>query len=426
MLARKLHAAAEGLMMRDRSREVGPPFAKGGNPWPVLALLCASVVLAMTTWFSATAVTPELKVAWSLTDSQVAWLTNGVQIGFVTGALAASLVNLPDIVSLNRLMAVAAIVAAGANALLLTEPGALAAVLCRFATGAALAAVYPPAMKLVSTWFSRNRGFALGAVVGALTLGSSMPHLFRALTEHIDWRLVIALSSAASFLAALSFLFAREGPHPFGRAVFDPRQIGRVLRDRDLLLVNMGYFGHMWELYAMWAWLLIFLRSAAGQTAPPALPSLITFAAVGAGLIGCIAAGFVSDRLGRTLTAASFMGVSGLCALSIGFAFDGPLWLIALIAVIWGVAIVGDSPLFSTAVTELSDRSFVGTALSLQMGLGFALTVFVIWLMPQIASLFGGWRWAFVVLAPGPFIGAAAMLTLRRSPAAIKLAGGKR
>jgi len=176
----------------------------------------------------------------------------------------------------------------------------------------------------------------------------------------------------------------------------------------------------------MWAWLLIFVRSATGQAATPALPSLITFAAVGAGLIGCVAAGLVSDRLGRTLTAASLMGVSGLCALLIGFAFNGPLWLVALIAVIWGVAIVGDSPLFSTAVTELSDRSFVGTALSLQMGLGFALTVFVIWLMPQVASLFGGWRWAFIVLAPGPFIGAAAMLTLRRSPQAIKLAGGKR
>ena len=397
------------------------------NPWPVLVILCISVVLSMTTWFSATAITPELRAAWQLSDSTVAWLTNGVQIGFVTGALLASFVNLPDIVRLNRLMAAASILAAGVNALLLLEPGPLGAVACRFATGVALAAVYPPAMKLVSTWFVRNRGLALGAVVGALTLGSSMPHLFRTVAEHIDWRLVIGLSSAASLIAGLSFLlFAREGPYPFGKAVFDPRQIGRVLRDRDLFLVNIGYFGHMWELYAMWAWLLIFMRTAADGTFPANMASLITFVAIAAGLVGCVAAGLLSDRFGRTATTAGLMIVSGLCALLIGFAFSGPTWLIVLIAIVWGVAIVGDSPLFSAAVTELADRDFVGTALSLQMGLGFALTVFVIWLMPHIAAWLGSWQWSFVILAPGPFIGAFAMMALRRSPAAVRLAGGRR
>ncbi|MCX8279142.1 MFS transporter [Phyllobacterium sp. 0TCS1.6C] len=397
------------------------------NPWLVLFILCLSVVLSMTTWFSATAITPELKAAWQLSDSIVAWLTNGVQIGFVTGALLASLVNLPDIVRLNRLMAVASILAAGVNALLLLEPGPVGAVACRFATGVALAAVYPPALKLVSTWFVLNRGLALGAVVGALTLGSSMPHLFRTITEHIDWRLVIGLSSAASLVAALSFLlFAREGPYPFGKAVFDPRQIGQVLRDRDLFLVNIGYFGHMWELYAMWAWLLMFMRTAAEGTVPPNMASFITFVAIAVGLFGCVAGGLLSDRFGRTATTMGLMVVSGLCALLIGFAFSGPTWLLILIAVVWGIAIVGDSPLFSAAVTELADRDLVGTALSLQMGLGFALTVFVIWLMPHLAAWLGSWQWCFVVLAPGPFIGAWAMLILRRSQGALKLSGGRR
>lgn len=399
----------------------------GGNPWPVLAILCLSVVLSMTTWFSATAVTPELKLAWALSDTQVAWLTNSVQIGFVIGALLASFVSLPDIVRLNRLMATASIVATCVNAMLLIEPAPWLACLCRFATGMALAAVYPPAMKLVSTWFVRNRGLALGAVVGALTLGSSMPHLFRTLTEQIDWQVVIGLSSAASLLAGLSFLlFAREGPHPFGRAVFDPRQIGRVLRDRNLLLVNIGYFGHMWELYAMWAWLLIFLRTAFGQGISPATTSLITFAAIAAGLFGCLGGGLLSDRFGRTATTAGFMIVSGLCAIMIGFAFDGPNWLVIGIAIVWGIAIIGDSPLFSAAVTELSDRDLVGTALSLQMGLGFALTVFVIWLMPQLAAAMGSWQWTFAFLAPGPLIGAWAMLKLRRSPVSLRLSGGRR
>ncbi|MFW7357550.1 MAG: MFS transporter [Brucella sp.] len=399
--------------------------ATNPNPWPVLAILCASVVLSMTTWFSATAVTPELKEAWRLSDSGVAWLTNGVQIGFVTGALLASLVNLPDIVRLNRLMAGAAILAAGMNAILLLEPGPVGAILCRFATGTALAAVYPPAMKLVSTWFVRNRGLALGAVVGALTLGSSMPHLFRTFAEQIDWRLVVGLSSLASLAAGLLFLlFAREGPYPFGKAVFNPRQIGFVLRDRDLLLVNIGYFGHMWELYA--AWLLIFMRTAADGMLPTHVASLITFIAIAAGLVGCVAGGVLSDRFGRTVTTAGFMIVSGLCALLIGFVFSGPIWLIVLVAVVWGMTVVGDSPLFSAAVTELSDRDFVGTALSLQMGLGFALTVFIIWLMPHVAAWIGGWQWSFALLAPGPFIGAWAMIKLRSSPLAIKLANGRR
>lgn len=397
------------------------------NPWFVLTMLGLSVVLSMTTWFSATAVTPELTRAWDLSPLTVAWLTNGVQIGFVSGALLASLVNLPDLIQLNRLMGVAALIAAACNAILLLEPGALGAVACRMGTGVALSLIYPPAMKLVATWFVRNRGLALGAVVGALTLGSSMPHLFRSIAENVDWHLVISLSSIASIAAAvLFFLFAKEGPQPFGRATFNPGQIGRVLRDKNLFLVNLGYFGHMWELYAMWAWLLIFLRTALDGTLLPSTASLLTFIAIASGFAGCILGGLLSDRFGRTLTTAGFMIVSGTCAVLIGLVFDGPLWLVACLAVVWGIAIVGDSPLFSAAVTEISDRDFVGTALSLQMGLGFALTIFVIWLLPQIADLMGSWRWTFAILAPGPFIGAWAMLRLRSRPAALKLANGRR
>ncbi|MBL8582740.1 MAG: MFS transporter [Rhizobiaceae bacterium] len=395
--------------------------------WRVLATLCVSVVLSMTTWFSATAVTPELRVAWNLSDSAVAWMTNGVQLGFVTGALLASLVNLPDIVRLNRLMATASVLAAASNALLLLEPGALGAVLCRFATGAALAAVYPPAMKLVATWFVRSRGLALGLVVGALTLGSSMPHLFRTITAQIDWQAVIALSSVASLCAGASFLlFAREGPFPFGKAVFNLRQTGRVFRDRHLFLVNIGYFGHMWELYAMWAWLLIFIQSSGVAAFDPQTASLITFTVIAAGFLGCFGGGLLSDRFGRTATTAGFMIVSGTCAIAIGLAFNGPGWLLFSIALLWGITVIGDSPLFSAAVTEIAEQDVVGTALSLQMGIGFALTVFVIWATPHVAAITGSWQWTFLFLAPGPFIGAWAMLRLRKSPASLKLAGGRR
>lgn len=406
-----------------------PPTGADASRWPVLAILSVAIVLSLTTWFSATAITPELKREWHLSPFVLAWLTIGVQIGFVCGALAASLVNLPDIVRLNRLMALSALVAAAANLSLLMQHGPVGIVAARVVTGFALAGVYPPALKLVSTWFNRDRGLALGIVVGALTLGSSMPHLFRSLSAAVDWRFVVKMSTLATSIGAvLFFLFAREGPYPFARAVFNPRQAGAVFRDRNLLLANLGYFGHMWELYAMWAWLLVYVNAslAAQQVSAAGRASLLTFAAIATGALGCILGGILSDRIGRTATTAAMMIVSGSCALTIGLAFDGPPWLFITILIVWGISIVGDSAQFSATITELSDQRFVGTALSVQLGLGFALTVVAIWLLPLMADSLGSWRWAFLMLVPGPLIGAFAMLLLRRSPASARLANGMR
>jgi MFS family permease len=397
--------------------------------WRALALLSIAIVLSLTTWFSATAITPELKREWHLSPFVLSWLTVGVQIGFVCGALGASLVNLPDLVRLDRLMALSAALAAAANASLLVEPSPIIAIAARVLTGFALAGVYPPALKLVSTWFNRDRGLALGVVVGALTLGSSMPHLFHSLSEAMDWRFVVKMSTLATSVGAVLFLFfAREGPYPFGRALFDLRQAGAVFRDRNLLLANLGYFGHMWELYAMWAWLLVYVNEALGSQHMSLVgrASLLTFVAIGMGAFGCILGGILSDRIGRTATTAGMMIVSGACAVAIGFAFDGPAWLFISILVIWGVSVIGDSAQFSAMVTELADRRFVGTALSVQLGLGFALTVVSIWLMPRMADFLGSWRWAFLMLVPGPSIGASAMLLLRRSPGSARLANGMR
>ncbi|TWF52207.1 MFS transporter [Neorhizobium alkalisoli] len=404
------------------------PSAPTGR-WTMLALLCLAVVLSFSTWFSAAAIAPELRRAWALSESTAGWLTNGVQIGFVIGAIAASFLNLPDIIRMNRLMAASAVLAAISNAILLLEPGPVAAVIARGITGFALAGVYPPALKLVSTWFMARRGLALAGVIGAITAGSSLPHLFRGLSSSFAWENVILLSSAASLIAALGFaLFTREGPYPFGRAIFNPRQIGQVLKDRDLLLVNAGYFGHMWELYAMWAWLLAYLSAALDKGGPTvsATASTLTFLAVISGVAGCFIGGLLSDRFGRTATTAGMMIVSALCALSIGFVFHGPTWLLACVIILWGISIIGDSAQFSAAVTELADRNYVGTALSLQMGLGFALTILMIWLMPHLAAFLGGWRWSFTILAIGPAFGTWAMLSLRRRPQAQKLAQGRR
>ncbi|RUU94428.1 MFS transporter, partial [Mesorhizobium sp. M7A.T.Ca.TU.009.01.3.1] len=335
----------------------------------------------------------------------------------------------PDLVRLSRLMAAAAFVAALANASLLFHPDPGGAIAARIVTGAALAGVYPPALKLVATWFTRDRGLALGAVIGALTIGSALPHLFRAALSALDWRPVVAAASLATAIGALLFLqFAREGPYPFGKAVFEPSRIGQVFREKPLLLANLGYLGHMWELYAMWAWLLAYTRAAfeAQAVGTTAAASLSTFFIIASGILGCLLGGYLSDRIGRTATTAGMMIVSGSCALLMGFLFTGPLWLFMLVAIVWGISVVGDSAQFSAAVTELADRRFVGTALSVQLGAGFALTVLAIWLTPRFADLVGGWRWAFLLLVPGPLLGAVAMLWLRNLPESVNMAGGLR
>lgn len=386
-----------------------------------------AVVLSLTTWFSATAILPELRAALGLTAETGVWLTNAVQAGFVLGALVSALLSLADVVSLTRLMALASFAAALFNAVPLFESGTGAVIAARFATGVALAMVYPPSLKFIATWFRTGRGLAMGTMVGALTLGSALPHVVRGLGSGIAWQPVLAACSLAGLAAATLFGFVlHEGPHSFARSRVDPRQIGAILRDRALMLANVGYFGHMWELYAMWAWILAYAGAAQASGLPLGNASLLAFTAIAMGAPGCVLAGWLADRAGRCATTALAMTVSGVSALLIGVTFAGPLWVFVIVTLIWGLAVVADSAQFSAAVTELADQSLVGSALAFQMGVGFAITIGAIWLMPVLAEALGSWRWAFLALVPGPVVGTWAMLALRRRPEAERIAGGKR
>lgn len=399
----------------------------GSRRWSALLFTGLGSVLTMTTWFSATAIMPELTAAWRLSSGEAAWLTNAVQLGFVVGALASSLLSLVDIWPPARVMAVSAALAGGANALLLLEPGPTGAIAARFATGVALAGVYPPSLKFIATWFKSGRGFAMGVMVGALTLGSAMPHLVRAIGAAAPWQEVVAVTSIAGLIGAAIFAFAiKEGPYGFPRSRVDPRQIKTIVSSRSVMLANLGYFGHMWELYAMWSWFLAFAASAAAIGAWSINASLLAFAVIAMGAPGSLLAGWMADRFGRCATTAVLMTVSGASALMIGFLFTGPFWLFATVALIWGLTVVADSAQFSAAVTELSEPPQVGAALAFQMGVGFAITMVSIQLMPIAAEALGGWRWAFLLLAPGPVIGALAMLALRRLPEATRIANGRR
>jgi MFS family permease len=390
-----------------------------------LGFLSAALVLSMTTWFSASAVVPQLRVEWGLGDTAAAWLTIAVQLGFVLGATVSSVLNLADVFSPRLVLLAGALGAAGANALLLAADGPVSAIPLRFATGFFLAGVYPPALKLMATWFRRGRGTALGIVVGALTLGSALPYLVNGLGG-LDWQTVVWATSALTVAGGLvGALGVPEGPFRFARATFDPRQAGLVFRNRGVRLASLGYFGHMWELYAMWAWFLVFTADSLEARGEPvgARAAYATFAVIAAGALGCLAGGILGDRIGRTLTSAGALAISGACSIAIGSLFGKPLWAVVALGLVWGFTVVADSAQFSTMVTELADQTYVATALALQLAVGFTLTVATIWLVPLLADAVG-WRFAFAFLVPGPALGVLAMIRLRRSPEAAQIAHG--
>ena len=393
--------------------------------WRALVWLALTSLLGMSTWFSGTAVIGPLRQAWSLTPAQGSWLTIAVQLGFVTGALVSALTNLVDLMPARLLLVLSAIAAAAANAAFGFADGAALGLPLRFLTGVFLAGVYPTGLKLMATWFRADRGRALGIMVGSLTLGSAAPHLVRGLGAAFPWRDVVLATTWLTLAGALvGALAVREGPFPFPRARFDPAQAGRVLRDRGVRLACIGYFGHMWELYAMWGWVAVFLSDVLGRKGAGAQAPLWAFAAIAAGFAGSWWAGVYSDRAGRTTSAALAMVISCACALAIGFAAHGPAWLLLAVVLVWGTSVVADSAQFSTMVTELADPAYVGTALTLQLALGFTLTVATLWLVPLLHTRWG-WTAAFALLAPGPAIGVVAMLRLRSLPEARNLAGGR-
>jgi MFS family permease len=382
---------------------------------------------ALSLWFSATAVIPALRTPW-LDDAAKAWLSMAVTLGFVAGTAVSAVLTLADWLGARRLFVICALFGAVANAALLWTIDSRPAVLaCRFVTGLAMAGTYPPGMKLAASWFVRDRGFAVGTLVGALTFGGAAPHFLNWLGDLAWPRVIVATSLASLAAAAVMALLVRDGPHAQARSPFDPRCVGALLRNRGVVLANLGYFGHMWELYAMWSWIGLYFVEAftrAGVAAAPRTSSLVTAAVIAAGGVSCIAAGRLADRIGRTATTMIAMVGSGASAAVIGFAFGSPIPLVA-VALAWGFTIVADSAQFSASVSELAPREYIGTALSLQTCVGFALTLVSTRLVPVMADAWG-WACAFAFLAPGPFLGTLAMWALRRLPESEKLALGRR
>ncbi len=400
-----------------------------GRKWRAILLLAICEVFALALWFSATAVIPALKQDYALTSLQSSLITSSVALGFVVGTLISAVYGLADRIRPRLFFMAACLTAAAANlAILAVLPTSLAVPLLRLLVGMCMAGIYPVGLKIVASWAQRDMGLLVGLLVGALTLGSAAPHLVNAFPL-FDWRVTILVASALAAAAGLLINLVEVGPNLRRAPKFQPRFALQAWTKKSLRLANFGYFGHMWELYAMWGWAGLFLSESfairPGDGQAEVYAKLLTFATIAVGGLGCLFGGIFADRIGRTTLTMGAMAISGTCAILAGLLFGANPWLVTLLFLIWGIAVVADSAQFSASVMELAEPWLVGTMVTVQTSVGFLLTILTIHMIPPLVELVG-WRYAFASLAIGPFLGIWAMGVLRGLPDARQLANGHR
>ena len=404
------------------------------SPWIALSLIAVAEILTLSVWFSASVVATPLEHQWHMNSVEVALLTASVQLGFAVGALVSSLTGIADRFRARTIFSTAAVAGAVVNGLFIMSNSWEVGMFLRILTGVTMVGVYPIAVKIVTEWSPVRRGTAVGILVAALTLGSALPHLILLLGLAAPWQITVLASSILALGGAAIIAFVLPDS-PVARQDTITKvsldSLRHVLKNKAGLLADYGYFGHMWELYAMWVWFPVFayaslIANHSHRTAAAAAAALIGFLVIGvAGAIGSVTGGLLSDKIGRTAVTIIAMAISGLCALTIGLTYRGPSWIQIALGLVWGVSVIADSAQFSTAVTELSEPQYLGTALTLQTAVGFLISIVSINLIVATKDLLG-WEWALAPLSIGPFLGVYAMSRLRANPASLVMANGRR
>ncbi len=376
-----------------------------------LPLIVIAETLGTSLWFGGTAALDELTPLWSLDAAGRGGLLTAVQLGFILGTLVISLSGLADSYQASRVFAVSAVLGAVANlGFAWWSRNWWDAIVWRGCTGVALAGIYPLGMKLVVTWMPNRTGEALGWLVGSVSLGTSMPFLLRALGGIGHWQEVVSIASLMALVAGGLVLWLGDGPaaRPPARR-FDSRAALRAFWVSDFRSSALGYFGHMWELYAFWSLAPILVGWAITERYAAAW---WTFAVIAAGAVGNVAGGWLSRRWGSAVVAFVALAISGaMCVL--GPALPGLPWQLAMMMlVIWGLTVAADSPQFSALSAKACPPEAVGSALALQNAIGFSVTVVGIQLTASLLELWGPWiTWLWV---PGPVLGLLAMRGLVR------------
>ena len=373
----------------------------------VVARLAVAQVLVLSLWFSVSAVLPGLADSHALAITDLAHLSTVTQLGFVAGALTLALTGLADRVDPRWVFVVSALVAAGANlALLIVAPDTAVAALSRVLVGAALAGVYPVGLKLAVGWTMRHRGLVVSILVGALTLGSSSPHLVALLGGAHAATCLLVTSSLATFGAVLVATIPLGPLHAKSPRV-EPRDLVLALRNPGIRRAYLGYFGHMWELYAFWAWIAVAASAAAAQAAfadPAVFGSGLAFATIALGGLACIPAGRLADRFGKDFVARLALAGSFSFGLLTVLSFSWGLIPFAVTVLLWGITVIPDSPQFSAMVADAAPPEKAGSLMALQTAFGFTLSAVSVQLMPMIAEQ-ASWPVAFAVLLIGPISG---------------------